>query len=164
MRTTFLPLLSLCMMLILYIGDAKAETQKSSGLNTREYSLTGEYSGALTRVHMNEDKSPIHHIKSQVTRGNKDTKVNIHISPFKVGAMPGTVSIEAKDIEVSEDGTFAQKCKNIVKIKMIGLPLKYDGTISGAFDGDTLRYTVTVKGQFAFKSFTSITTFEGRKQ
>lgn len=125
-------------------------------------SLVGQYDGALTRVHMNEDKAPIAGMSSMVSKMS-DGLLRIQIPPFKVGAMPGAVMIDAKGIKIGKDGKFAQKCKDIVKIKIMGLPMSYDGEIVGRFAAGRVAYTVTVRGKIAFKSFVNITTFEGQK-
>ena len=125
-------------------------------------SLVGRYDGALTRVYMNEDKAPIAGVSSVVSEIS-DGLLRIRIPSFKVGAMPGAVTIDARGIRVGKDGKFGQKCKDIVKIKIMGLPMSYDGEIAGLFDAGRLIYTVTVRGKMAFKSFVSITTFEGQK-
>lgn len=125
-------------------------------------SLVGRYDGALTRVHMNEDKAPIAGVSSVVSELS-DGLLRIQIPPFKVGSMPGAVTVDARGIKVGQDGKFGQKCKDIVKIKIMGLPMSYDGEIVGRFDGGRLIYTVTVRGKIAFKSFVNITTFEGQR-
>ncbi len=124
--------------------------------------LMGNYDGSLTYVYMNGEKDPVSNITSNVT-DNGDGTVNIHIDGFKIGSMPGSITVDAMDITVPASGNFNQTCNDAVKLKIGFIPLKYDALVSGSFSGNHLNYTVTVNAEYSSAPFTAIVTFDGDK-
>ena len=114
-------------------------------------SLEGNYQGNLIRVYMN-------------VTDNGDGTVNIHIDSFKIGSMPGSITVDAMDITVpASGGNFSQTCESAVKLKIGILPLSYDALVEGEITGNYLKFTVTVNTQYSGSLFEAIVTFEGTK-
>ena len=126
-------------------------------------SLEGNCQGNLIRVYMNGEKNPVYGKVANVT-DNGDGTVNIHIDSFKIGSMPGSITVDAMDITVpASGGNFSQTCESAVKLKIGILPLSYDALVEGEITGNYLKFTVTVNTQYSGSLFEAIVTFEGTK-
>lgn len=122
----------------------------------------GTYNGDLTKVYMNTDKNPVSGVTSTVTENTSGT-VNIHIDAFQIGSMPGTITIDANNIAVNSDGTFAQTCTRAVTLRIIGVAKRYNAYVEGKFENGELTYTITVDSEYSGAAFTAIVTFKGNK-
>ncbi|WP_412706854.1 hypothetical protein [Bacteroides hominis] len=88
----------------------------------------------------------------------------MHIDSFKIGSMPGSITVDAMDITVpTSGGNFSQTCESAVKLKIGILPLSYDALVEGEITGNYLKFTVTVNTQYSGSLFEAIVTFEGTK-
>lgn len=122
----------------------------------------GTYNGDLTKVYMNTDKNPVSGVSATVTENASGT-INIHMDAFQIGSMPGTITIDANNIAVNSDGTFAQTCTRAVTLRIIGIPTRYNAYVEGSIVNGELTYTVTVNSEYSGAAFTAIVTFEGNK-
>ncbi len=122
----------------------------------------GTYNGDLTKVYMNTDKDPVSGVTSTV-RENTSGTINIHIDAFQIGSMPGTITIDANNIAVNADGTFAQTCNRAVTLRILGIPTSYNAYVEGSIVNGELTYTITVNSEYSGALFTAIVTFVGNK-
>lgn len=122
----------------------------------------GTYNGDLTKVYMNTDKKPVSGITSTVTENASGT-INIHIDAFQIGSMPGTITIDANNIAVNSDGSFAQSCTRAVTLRILGISKRYNAYVEGSIVNGELTYTITVNSEYSGAAFTAIVTFKGNK-
>lgn len=122
----------------------------------------GTYNGDLTKVYMNTDKDPVSGVTSTVTENTSGT-INIHMDAFQIGSMPGTITIDANNIAVNSDGTFAQTCTRAVTLRILGIPTRYNAYVDGSIVNGELTYTITVNSEYSGALFTAIVTFKGNK-
>lgn len=124
--------------------------------------VEGIYSGRLSKVYMNGDKSPVENIETTVSE-NSDGTFNLHIDAFKVGKMPGTIKVDAQNVKIPTDGTsFSQNCTKAVNLTILGfIPANYDALIEGSLVNGKLTYTLTVNAEYSNAPFTAIVTFTG---
>lgn len=122
----------------------------------------GTYNGDLTKVYMNTDKDPVSGVTSTVTENTSGT-INIHMDAFQIGSIPGTITIDANNIAVNSDGTFAQTCTRAVTLRILGIPTRYNAYVDGSIVNGELTYTITVNSEYSGALFTAIVTFKGNK-
>lgn len=122
----------------------------------------GTYNGDLTKVYMNTDKDPVSGVTSTVTENTSGT-INIHMDAFQIGSMSGTITIDANNIAVNSDGTFAQTCTRAVTLRILGIPTRYNAYVDGSIVNGELTYTITVNSEYSGALFTAIVTFKGNK-
>lgn len=77
---------------------------------------------------------------------------------FRVGKMPGTITISASNLSVSSTGTFSGTCT--VTLKIVS-GTDYSGTISGTLKDGKLVYNVVCNASWLGVSFDTDVTFEG---
>lgn len=107
-------------------------------------SVEGNYNGSLDYVNMNGSvKDPVPNITAEVTE-NTDGSFNIKIPAFQVGSMPGTITINATDLDNS--GNFNKRCSKAVILTILGIKSKFDAQVSGNIVGNTLSFSVTTVG------------------
>ena len=96
-------LMFIMMMLLGFVATSSSVYAQSVSVQSAE-DIEGSYTGSLTKVYMNGDKSPVSPIETVVT-SNGDGTYNFHIDAFKVGKMPGTITVDAKNIESDPQAT-----------------------------------------------------------
>ena len=110
-------------------------------------SVEGNYNGSLDYVNMNGSvKDPVQNITAEVTE-NADGSFNIKIPAFQVGSMPGSITINATDLDNS--GNFNKLCSKAVTLRLLGIGFtekSFDAQVSGSIVGNTLSFTVTTVG------------------
>jgi hypothetical protein len=79
----------------MFVMPNKANASDGSSLKE------GVYKGALTYVYMNGDKAPYSPIEAELTV-NANGTINLYVDAFKIGKMPGTITIDAKKITVED--------------------------------------------------------------
>ncbi|MEG0038598.1 MULTISPECIES: calycin-like domain-containing protein [Bacteroides] len=126
--------------------------------------IEGIYNGSLTRVYMNGEKKPVPNIGTEVT-ANADGTINLYIAPFKIGKMPGKISIDAKNISVDSNGSFNMTVSETVILTLpIFTPALFNAQISGTISGNRLTYSVaTIDASYLLVPFTAIVEFTGKK-
>lgn len=154
-------LMFIMMMLLGFVATSSSVYAQSVSVQSAE-DIEGSYTGSLTKVYMNGDKSPVSPIETVVT-SNGDGTYNFHIDAFKVGKMPGTITVDAKNIEISSaNSAFAATCANAVNLKIFGfIPAYYTANVTGSIENGKLIYTLTVNAEYSNAPFTAIVTFEG---
>ncbi len=154
-------LMFIMMMLLGFVATSSSVYAHSVSVQSAE-DIEGSYTGSLTKVYMNGDKSPVSPIETVVT-SNGDGTYNFHIDAFQVGKMPGTITVDAKNIEISSaNSTFTATCTNAVNLKIFGfIPAKYTAYVTGSIENGKLIYTLTVNAEYSSAPFTAIVTFEG---
>ncbi|MCP3895246.1 MAG: hypothetical protein GY706_11540 [Bacteroides sp.] len=122
------------------------------------------YNGSLTRVYMNGEKSPVPNVTTKLKK-NADGTISLRIDPFKVGKMPGEISINAKSINVDSRGSFNTTVSEAVIFKLLLFkPTRFTAQISGTVSGNTLTYSVTtIDASYLLVPFTAIVEFTGNK-
>lgn len=134
-----------------FAGEANEAENKSATTST-------DYTGTLA-VDMNGKTSSISPFVTKITE-NPDGTVNIFVPEFKVGKMPGTIKIDAKNVK--SDGT-ENSYPQAVILKILGFPRTYDAKISATRSGNSISYSVTVDATYLGFPFTAIVTFTGTK-
>ncbi|ADV43825.1 calycin-like domain-containing protein [Bacteroides helcogenes] len=127
-------------------------------------SYAGIYNGSLIRVYMNGEKNPVSGINTIVT-DNGDGTVNLLINAFQVGKMPGTITVDAKNVAVDENGHFDMpKMAKIVILRILGIPSRFNANLNGDFSGNSLTFSVeTVGAKYLGIGFEAAVTFQGTK-
>lgn len=139
----------------MFVMPNKANASDGSSLKE------GVYKGALTYVYMNGEKDPYNPIEAELTV-NANGTINLYVDAFQIGKMPGTITIDAQNITVT-DGAFNQDVDKAILFKM---PLvstkKFKANVNGSQTGDELKFTVTSIGAtYLGVSFNAVVTFEG---
>lgn len=121
----------------------------------------GVYKGALTYVYMNGDKDPYSPIEAELTV-NANGTINLYVDAFKIGKMPGTITIDAQKITVT-DGSFKQDIDKAILFKMPLIPKKeFKANVDGSQTGNDLKFTVSsIDATYLGVSFKAVVTFEG---
>jgi len=131
-------------------------------VNAVSAASTSTVSGTLTRVYMNGEKTSGQSVTGTVT-DNGDGTINITLDEFKVGKMPGYISVEANNIPVTGSSFNESLVENAVKLRIISTS-SFDASIAGTYDGTNLVFTVsTVDAKYLGVSFQAIVTFNGSK-
>lgn len=127
-------------------------------------SYDGTYYGTLTRVYMNGEKTTGQSVTAYV-EDNGDGTINLSLGSFQVGSMPGSIAVQADNITVNSDGSFnVPTADNAVILKILGITSKFDASIVGQLNGNSLTFTVnTINAKYLGVSFEAIVTFEGSK-
>ena len=136
--------------------------------------VVGEYKGTLDKVVMRgRNRGKVLNQIFTVSKYN-NSKFSLHLPPFKVGEMPGTIEIDAKGIKLNSDGTF--KASNISNGVLLTVPIlgetpypitSMEGSFTPTNDG---RYKLQVgihsegKIFFYITIFTAYVHFEGDQQ
>lgn len=149
------------MMLLGFVATSSSVYAQNVSVQSAE-DIEGIYTGKLSKVYMNGDKSPVSPIETVVS-SNGDGTYNFHIDAFQVGKMPGTITVDANDIRIpSANSTFTTTCTNAVNLKILGfIPAKYTANVTGSIEDGKLVYTLTVNAEYSNAPFTAIVTFEG---
>lgn len=149
------------MMLLGFVATSSRVYAKSASVQSAE-DIEGIYTGSLTKVYMNGDKSPVSPIETVVS-SNGDGTYNFHIDAFQVGKMPGTITVDAEKIKItSANSSFTATCTKAVKLKIFGfIPANYTAYVTGSVENGKLVYTLTVNAEYSNAPFTAIVTFEG---
>ncbi len=156
-------LFMLVALLTISASTMSVSAQVSNSIATiAEGEYAGTYNGDLTKVYMNAEKNPINGVSSTVTENASGT-INIHMDSFQIGSMPGTITIDANNIAVGSDGSFAQSCSRCVTLRILGIPTRYTAYVEGSIVDGELTYTITVNSEYSSAAFTAIVTFEGNK-
>lgn len=148
------------MMLLGFVATSSVYAQNVSVQSAED--IEGIYTGKLSKVYMNGDKSPVSPIETVVT-SNGDGTYNFHIDAFQVGKMPGTITVDAKKINIpSANCSFTATCTKAVKLTLLNIiPAKYTANVTGSIENGKLIYTLTVNAEYSNAPFTAIVTFEG---
>lgn len=90
----------------------------------------------LTRVYVNGEKNTGQEVVVYTTKVSENV-YSFYLSPFKAGRMPGTISLNAGNINIGSDGTF----QSDIILKAILLDMRvykqqYDAKISGKITAD----------------------------
>ena len=125
-------------------------------------SLAGTYKGSLAEVYMNGSKDPVPNMSSDMQQ-NGDGTYTLIINPFKIGSMPGSISVQASGINVDVSGSFSQVCSKAVTLRVGRLPLSYDAFVHGTVIAGKLIYTVEVNAEYSGAPFTARVKFDGDK-
>lgn len=154
-------LMFLMMMLLGFVATSSSVYAQNVSVQSAE-NIEGNYTGSLTKVYMNGDKSPVSPIETAVS-SNGDGTYNFHIDAFQVGKMPGTITVDANDIEIpSANCSFTATCTNAVNLNIFGfIPAYYTANVTGSIENGKLIYTLTVNAEYSNAPFTAIVTFEG---
>lgn len=149
------------MMLLGFVATSSSVYAQHVSVQSAE-DIEGIYTGELSKVYMNGDKSPVSPIETVVT-SNGDGTYNFHIDAFQVGKMPGTITVDAKNIKISSANcSFTATCTNAVNLTIFGLiPANYTANVTGTIENGKLVYTLTVNAEYSNAPFTAIVTFEG---
>ena len=149
------------MMLLGFVATSSSVYAQSVSVQSAE-EIEGIYTGKLSKVYMNSDKPEVSPIETVVT-GNGDGTYNFHIDAFQVGKMPGTITVDAKNIKIpSANSTFTATCTDAVNLKILGfIPANYTANVTGSIENGKLTYTLTVNAEYSNAPFTAIVTFEG---
>ncbi|MCH3995590.1 MAG: calycin-like domain-containing protein [Prevotella sp.] len=125
-------------------------------------SVEGNYNGSLNYVNMNGSvKDPVPNITAQVTE-NTDGSFNINIPAFQVGSMPGSITVNATDLDNS--GNFNKTCNDAVILTILGIKSKFDAQVSGSIVGSTLNFSIiTVGATYLGIPFSAEVHFAGTK-
>ena len=132
--------------------------------------VKGDYKGVLDEVVMNGNKkSPVYDQLFSVEK-HSNGKFNLYLPPFKIGNMPGTITIDTKGITLNNDGSF--RATNLKRSVILNTPIsthRYTATlVEGKFtkEGDTYKLTVGIhsEGKFAFITlFTAYVHYDGKQ-
>ena len=80
--------------------------------------VSGNYLGQFTRIYMNgEKKVDAKDFTAKVSQSG--SSINLHIDAFKLGRMPGNVTIDANNIVLKPDGSFSQTVDKGILIKIL---------------------------------------------
>lgn len=123
--------------------------------------VAGDYVGKLTRVYMNEEKTPTGEEVITTIEGASNS-YTLAIENLQIGNMPGSITVNASNLPL-ENGSFDAPCT--VKLTVLGGTNTYTGTISGTYDAanNELKYTVDCSGKYLLVvNFHAIVDFEGK--
>lgn len=139
----------------MFVMPNKANASDGSSLKE------GVYKGALTYVYMNGEKDPYSPIEAELTV-NANGTINIYVDAFQIGKMPGTITIDAKNIAVT-DGAFNQDVEKAILLK---LPLtskkEFKANVTGSQTGTDFTFTVTsIDATYLGIKFDAVVTFKG---
>lgn len=146
------------------INIVSAQDVPTEGITTRASNsitaqqVAGTYNGLLYDVNMNNKlKNDVPDVKIEIKQ-QSNNKIKFYLSPFKVGKMPGTLSVDIDNLSLNPDGTFhadEQNNQSLLrkKLHLVGWfgHYKYDVTlIEGSFTpvlgGYKLKMTLESKG------------------
>ena len=122
--------------------------------------VAGDYVGKLTRVYMNEEKTPTEEEVITTINGVSNS-YSLSIENLQIGNMPGSITVKASNLPL-ENGSFTSSCT--VQLTILGNTNTYTGTITGTYDAATkkLKYTVDCTGKYLLVvNFHAIVDFEG---
>ena len=122
--------------------------------------VAGDYVGKLTRVYMNEEKTPTEEEVITTINGVSNS-YSLSIENLQIGNMPGSITVKASNLPL-ENGSFTSSCT--VQLTILGNTKTYTGTITGTYDAATkkLKYTVDCTGKYLLVvNFHAIVDFEG---
>ena len=129
-----------------------------------QQNVSGDYVGKFTRVYMRGEKSlPEQNFTTTVSQNN--SLISLHIAPFKIGRMPGSIEVNANDIVLKEDGSFEQIVKKGISFNIpIILNAFYTAKVTGTLKNNVLTYTIeSVDATFWGFPFTAIVGFKGTR-
>lgn len=128
-----------------------------------QQNVSGDYVGKFTRVYMRGEKSlPEQNFTTTVSQNN--SLISLHIAPFKIGRMPGTIEVNANDIVLRKDGSFEQIVEEGIKLEVFWRTKEYTAKVTGTFNNNVLIYTIeSVDATFWGVSFTAIVGFKGTR-
>lgn len=119
--------------------------------------------GKLTRVYMNGEKTAGQPVTAIITK-KADGVYTVELKEFKVGKMPGSISVLANNVTIAQDGTFNMPSMNkIIILRLFNLyDKKFDANLFGKLkNGEKLHFTVeSVNATFWGIPFKAIATFE----
>lgn len=149
--------LVLMMLAIVSMFVMPNKANASDGSSLKE----GVYKGALTYVFMNGEKDPYSPIEAELTV-NANGTINIYVDAFQIGKMPGTITIDAKNIAVT-DGTFNQDVDKAILLKMPLVSKKeFKANVNGSQTGNDFKFTVSsIDATYLGIKFNAVVTFEG---
>jgi len=126
--------------------------------------VSGNYLGQFTRIYMNgEKKVGAKDFTAKVSQSG--SSINLHIDAFKLGRMPGNVTIDANNIVLKPDGSFSQTVDKGIFIKILWKRTAYSAKVSGKVVNNVLNFTVTsINASYLGISFTASISFKGTKQ
>ena len=110
---------------------------------------------------MNGDKDPYSPIEAELTV-NANGTINLYVDAFKIGKMPGTITIDAQKITVT-DGSFKQDIDKAILFKMPLISKKeFKANVDGSQTRNDLKFTVSsIDATYLGVSFKAVVTFEG---
>lgn len=123
--------------------------------------VAGDYVGKLTRVYMNEEKTPTDDEVITTVDGVSNS-YSLSIEDLQIGNMPGSITVNASNLPL-ENGSFDASCTG--KLTVLGSTNTYTGKITGTYDAstNTLKYTVDCTGKYLLVvGFHAIVDFEGK--
>lgn len=155
------------------VANSQAAVQQNAELQRTTITVddvVGEYKGTLDEVKMNGNKKdPVYNQTFTVSK-HSDGKFNLYLPPFKVGNMPGSITIDAKEIVLNSDGTFrATNVQDAVKLRIAIRERPYPATlVEGAFtkegNGYRLKVGINSEGKFlVFTIFTAYVHYDGKQ-
>jgi hypothetical protein len=119
--------------------------------------------GKLTRVYMNGEKTAGQPVTAIITK-KADGVYTVELKEFKVGKMPGSISVLANNVTIAQDGTFNMPSMNkIIILRLFNLyDKKFDANLYGRLkNGEKLYFTIeSVNATFWGIPFKAIATFE----
>lgn len=122
---------------------------------------TKEIPGTLTRVYMNGEKQTGQEVTATVTDNGNGT-IDLTLEKFKVGSMPGYISVEAYEIPVSSGNFNVPIVYDAVKLKIIGTS-SFDASVVGTYKDGSLSFTVqTVDAKYLGIPFEAIVSFQSK--
>ena len=155
------------------VANSQAVVQQNAELQRTTITVDdvqGRYKGVLDEVEMNgKKKDPVKEQTFIVTKYS-DGKFNLYLPPFKVGRMPGNLSIDAQGITLNPDGSFrATNLQSAVKLKVLFVTTEYTATlVEGKFtkEGNGYRLTLGIHSQGGWEDFivfTAYVHYDGKK-
>lgn len=146
-------------------------TRATSATNVNAYDVAGTYVGRLYNVNMNGNpKNDVLNIPVDITASSSNT-FKFKLNEFKVGSMPGKLSVEIQSLTLNSNGTFhAANVAGAVKLKIGVLPFSYpakliDGSFTPVTGGHLLRFSLDSEGSiFTITIFTAHVDYEGTQQ
>ncbi len=128
-----------------------------------QQNVSGDYVGKFTRVYMRGEKSlPEQNFTTTVSQNN--SLISLHIAPFRIGRMPGTIEVNANNIVLRKDGSFEQIVEKGIKLEILWKTKEYKAKLTGTLKNNVLTYTIeSVDARFWGFPFTAIVGFKGTR-
>lgn len=122
-----------------------------------------DYLGKFTRIYMNGEKSvPDNSVITNVLHPN--SLISLHIDPFQLGKMPGSIELDATNIKINPDGSFNQTVYNAIKLTILRKVSNFNAVVTGNIKNNVLTYKIESLNAFYLGfSFTAIVEFQGVK-